>query len=194
MTDTKQCSMCEEVKPVELFHKDKGKKDGLRAACAACTNEKKKKWTARHSRRIGNRVKQWRTNNPEKHNAHRRVEDALKAGKLKRRPCEKCSSFKSEAHHTDYSKPLDVVWLCRRCHIEAHTASLPFKSMARVILHKKQIGALESLLRSFHYVLKENEKITNILVKAEINAMIDREEIEQLKEDLTELEATNEAH
>jgi uncharacterized protein (DUF433 family) len=33
------------------------------------------------------------------------------------RPC------KPEAHHRDYSRPLDVVWLCRPCHVAAHTTA-----------------------------------------------------------------------
>lgn len=34
--------------------------------------------------------------------------------------CEKCGAAKVEAHHEDYGKPLDVMWLCRRCHKEMH--------------------------------------------------------------------------
>jgi len=33
--------------------------------------------------------------------------------------------MKAEAHHDDYSRPLDVRWLCKRHHEEAHH-SLPF--------------------------------------------------------------------
>jgi len=44
---------------------------------------------------------------------------ALRAGKIKRQPCEVCGG-KAEGHHTDYSKPLDVKWLCRTHHRAAH--------------------------------------------------------------------------
>ena len=45
---------------------------------------------------------------------------AIKSGKLVRQPCEDCGKIPSEAHHTDYSKPLDVRWLCRKCHLGLH--------------------------------------------------------------------------
>lgn len=41
-------------------------------------------------------------------------------GKLVPQPCEKCGSLKSEKHHHDYSKPLEVEWLCRPCHLQWH--------------------------------------------------------------------------
>jgi hypothetical protein len=36
--------------------------------------------------------------------------------------CAVCSSDQrgTHAHHTDYSKPLDVVWLCTVCHMQVH--------------------------------------------------------------------------
>jgi len=37
-----------------------------------------------------------------------------------RRPCTVCGAMKSEAHHEDYSKPLEVTWLCRTCHKAEH--------------------------------------------------------------------------
>lgn len=43
----------------------------------------------------------------------------LRAGKLIEEPCRICGNIKAEAHHEDYSKPLDVVWLCNKHHKEA---------------------------------------------------------------------------
>lgn len=44
------------------------------------------------------------------------VAAAIHSGALVRRPCEVCGKEKSEAHHDDYAKPLDVKWLCRFHH------------------------------------------------------------------------------
>lgn len=52
--------------------------------------------------------------------SHRIVEQALISGKLHRKPCEKCGKEKVDAHHDDYSKPLDVRWLCRSHHLQHH--------------------------------------------------------------------------
>jgi ribosomal protein S27AE len=45
---------------------------------------------------------------------------AITIGKLLRGPCEKCGSEVTEAHHDDYSKPLEVRWLCQTHHYELH--------------------------------------------------------------------------
>ncbi|WP_218650451.1 hypothetical protein [Brevundimonas sp. P7753] len=34
--------------------------------------------------------------------------------------CEVCSATRVDAHHDDYSRPLDVRWLCRAHHMEVH--------------------------------------------------------------------------
>jgi hypothetical protein len=44
----------------------------------------------------------------------------LQRGFLKRLPCRVCGSLKSQMHHRDYSKPLEVDWLCRPCHLTEH--------------------------------------------------------------------------
>ena len=41
-------------------------------------------------------------------------------GKLLPQPCYVCLSPKAEKHHSDYSKPLEVQWICRKCHLELH--------------------------------------------------------------------------
>jgi hypothetical protein len=48
------------------------------------------------------------------------VQLAIGRGELTPQPCEVCDDVKTDAHHTDYSKPLDVRWLCRQHHTEEH--------------------------------------------------------------------------
>lgn len=62
--------------------------------------------------------RRWRIANGEKSYAHLVVYRASRTGKLIRPPaCSKCGvECKPEASHDDYTKPLVVEWLCRRCH------------------------------------------------------------------------------
>lgn len=55
------------------------------------------------------------------HNAHKLVMYAIRLGLLKRPlECEVCkSNIKIEGHHDDYSKPLEVRWICKSCHWKA---------------------------------------------------------------------------
>lgn len=64
---------------------------------------------------------------PEKVNARTSVMVALRTGKLFKKPCEECGVQKTEAHHTDYSKPLDVIWLCKTCHEAKHHDAGPME-------------------------------------------------------------------
>ena len=48
------------------------------------------------------------------------VRNRIWRGEMKRMPCEVCGNPKSHAHHDDYSKPLDVKWLCAKHHKELH--------------------------------------------------------------------------
>jgi hypothetical protein len=55
--------------------------------------------------------------------AHRAVWKAVRDGRLKRQPCEVCGKKRrTVAHHDDYTKPLQVRWLCRRHHRLHHNA------------------------------------------------------------------------
>lgn len=46
---------------------------------------------------------------------------ALQAGRMQKQPCAKCGATeKVEAHHEDYSKPLEVVWYCKEHHRQRH--------------------------------------------------------------------------
>jgi hypothetical protein len=58
---------------------------------------------------------------PEKQRARKKVQMALKNGDLLKDNCEICDSIRSEAHHDDYNKPLDIRWLCKKHHTMRHT-------------------------------------------------------------------------
>jgi hypothetical protein len=49
---------------------------------------------------------------------------AIKIGTIAHLACEVCHNFLSEAHHPDYSQPLEVWWLCRKHHRMADKGEL----------------------------------------------------------------------
>lgn len=71
-------------------------------------------------------MREWRKGHPLSEAA--RVKDRartvagvyLRRGKVEKRPCQVCGAGRSEMHHPDYGKPLEVVWLCRRHHLDLH--------------------------------------------------------------------------
>lgn len=64
--------------------------------------------------------KEWIKKNTVKRAAHIIVNNAVRDGRLIRQPCQVCGIEKSEAHHENYEKPLDVMWLCKKHHTETH--------------------------------------------------------------------------
>jgi ribosomal protein S27AE len=57
---------------------------------------------------------------PEKYKANSSVNNLIRNSQLKKKPCEICGNRTTEAHHNDYSKPLEIVWVCKRCHNGLH--------------------------------------------------------------------------
>ena len=67
--------------------------------------------------------KKWQANNQVKRSAHIRLGNAVKSGKIvKPDACSVCGNTQRRihGHHYDYSKPLDVIWVCPPCHREFH--------------------------------------------------------------------------
>lgn len=67
--------------------------------------------------------KKWKELNQVKRAAHIIVGNAIRSGKLdKKYECSECGKKdgRVHGHHDDYSKPLDVRWLCARCHSDWH--------------------------------------------------------------------------
>lgn len=63
-------------------------------------------------------AKAYRKRNPAKVAARKAVFSAVRSCLLIKELC--FCGEESEAHHPDYSKPLDVIWLCRKHHLEIH--------------------------------------------------------------------------
>lgn len=81
----------------------------------------KKRHPERVKKMVAKAVAKWRKKNSLKNLAHRKVFCALRNGTLEKSPCEICGSLKVDAHHDDYSKPLEVRWLCKKHHGITHT-------------------------------------------------------------------------
>lgn len=67
--------------------------------------------------------REWGKRNREKRAAHRALHRAILAGKIiKSNRCSLCGKTECniEGHHYDYSKPLNVVWVCTECHGKLH--------------------------------------------------------------------------
>lgn len=132
----KVCFKCGEEKALPDFYRHKQMKDGHLNKCIECTkadvrlhrreNDSVREYDRCRSRlphRVAARAetsKAWRERHPDRYKAQTAVNNAVRDGRLVRLPCEGCGDERSHGHHEDYSRPLDVVWLCARCHARHH--------------------------------------------------------------------------
>ena len=131
-TSVKTCFKCEKDRPLDSFYRHPKMKDGRVNKCKDCNkldvrNNRKDKidYYREYDRERGSRQTEeyrfnYRNSWPEKYKAHNAVNNAIRDGKLKKEPCEKCGDKYVHGHHDDYSKPLSVRWLCPACHSEQH--------------------------------------------------------------------------
>jgi hypothetical protein len=140
MTTIKTCFKCNIKKPISDFYTHKMMADGYLNKCKQCTrkdvndhrhgNGRERvlaydRARANKPERIANAKRltsRWRTEHPERRFAQIALGNAVRSGEIKPWPMcamPDCSS-RPEAHHPDYSRPLDVVWLCSAHHKQAH--------------------------------------------------------------------------
>jgi hypothetical protein len=122
----KKCCNCQQEKTFESFHKDATAPSGYSSYCKLCKKQKDTKYYS-YSEQEKKRKTKYRLEFPERKNAQSKVYRAVKFGKLIKQPCFICGED-SEAHHPDYSRPLDVVWLCSSHHRQAHNLIANFES------------------------------------------------------------------
>jgi hypothetical protein len=144
----KLCGNCRQVKPRSDFNLNTAKSDGLQYRCRACQKieatapsvraqkrayratdrgkqvlkaSRKKYDTSEKGRRIHAVIQIARhRRDPLKKPAQNALNRAIASGLLTRRPCEVCGEEYTHGHHPDYTKPLEVVWLCPQHHSDEH--------------------------------------------------------------------------
>lgn len=134
----KICFKCNEEKNLNKFYVHKEMYDGHFNKCKKCIKEDVLKYRKENIKKIRQydreraklphrraesvkRTKEYRQRYPEKHKAHQLVAHSLKIGNIIKQPCAVCNSTERiEAHHPNYSEPLNVVWLCSAHHSAVH--------------------------------------------------------------------------
>ena len=136
LSDPKTCFKCGLPKTRADFYVHPQMGDGLLGKCKECTkndstsrrNDKidevrqydRDRASLPHRAALRIRVQdEYRKQHPDRYSAKNAVNNAVRDGKIVRKPCEVCGAEKVEAHHEDYSKPLEVVWLCKPHHFQA---------------------------------------------------------------------------
>jgi ribosomal protein S27AE len=144
----KSCITCKTDKPLEDYYRHPQMADGHLNKCKECvkayqrdrcTNTDYERRRNALPHRVSARAKyrktergmeaarrgsaKWIENNPEKRIVHNKLNNAVRDGLIaKPESCSRCGrKSRIEGHHHDYTKPLDVEWLCKRCHSAEHT-------------------------------------------------------------------------
>jgi hypothetical protein len=111
------CRTCDSRERQRRYRKNPADRERLRA------NDARRRRKPSRRAAVARAVVGWRERNPEKKRAVAKVNNAIRDGKIQRGQCEQHGSGCRggvEAHHDDYSRPLDVRWLCKGHHEDHH--------------------------------------------------------------------------
>jgi hypothetical protein len=145
---SKTCRTCGHELPIAEFYRHPKMLDGHLNNCRLCVRARVAKHreanldsirqydrmrgrTEHRLAKVRNRSKQpgvkeryrafskgWAAANQDKRKAEQAVNNAVRDGRMTKKPC--WCGQPAEGHHYDYTKPLDVIWLCNRHHSLVH--------------------------------------------------------------------------
>lgn len=140
---TKRCSRCKSIKLLTEYQTDRRELAGVRPECRACSKSSKRdkwdalsisekeksrsRWRVRHRQAdYRQRERALRVSDPHEWARHQ-LRYAVTRGKIaKPSHCQDCQMLKEKrdlhGHHDDYSRPLEVRWVCYQCHGKTHRA------------------------------------------------------------------------
>lgn len=134
-----RCTGCRVEKDASEFFADRRRRSGLKTRCKSCCRTAAKEagwdasWKIRNPGRKAEVNRSYRERHPgqgcgghEHFQAHGAVDRAVRSGRLVRpTACERCGvACHPHGHHPDYSKPLEVVWVCQPCHAKEHADAM----------------------------------------------------------------------
>lgn len=169
---TQKCTKCGETKPLDDFYQSNRYLDGHTAQCKACKRlyylknidtisannarwrEENKDWLREYRKKYQaqsyarDKIKQYYKAHPERRRATNTLNRAIAKGTIKpKKRCEVCKKKERiDAHHDDYSKPLAVKWLCRKCHRHAD------------LLRAQAEAGDKIITRNGHRILQQNRR------------------------------------
>jgi hypothetical protein len=128
---SKRCTECQVVKRDTDFHVDNRSYSGRQSRCKECLLKiQRKHYRVNYSKFLKDeglalggkkRVSRSKENNKCRESVKNITHAAIRSGKIKKNPCEVCGDMQVDAHHCNYSRPLDVLWLCKLHHVEWHS-------------------------------------------------------------------------
>lgn len=119
---TRTCFKCHMEKPLSEFHRSKNMPLGRGYECRTCKKSRDagrvNDWPRNEATKALNRERsrQLYLDKPEATKARAMIAKLISDGLIKRLDCQVCGKEKTDGHHPDYEKPLEVIWLCRSHH------------------------------------------------------------------------------
>lgn len=116
---SKLCVSCFNIFSVSQFYSDPRQSDGLKSKCITCFLKQARDFARSNPRQLKKLYRRYPRKNLDsalKRSARNKIAYAIRSGKISKLPCEVCDNPNSQAHHDDYTKPLDVKWRCSKHH------------------------------------------------------------------------------
>lgn len=102
----------------------------IKTTCSKCRNTLEKRrygkqryclsCSAEYKRKFGKKYKDMTPAQKRKAIARSKAGVYHRRGRLKKKPCADCGKRAEEKHHENYDEALEVIWLCRKCHLRRH--------------------------------------------------------------------------